>query len=176
MTLEWPQALNCQTYPVYTECPPTETQLSLRFTLWPAILKIQGCRKSSMHQMTPEWPQALKCQTYLVYTEYSPPRPKFHSVSSATSHFRDTRLSKIGNAQNEPRMSSSTYLWKAPYIHWKLTPEAQMLLRFALWSLVFQTIGLFDFSIVYNCEFHIFEKKIVTNQKLKISKIPNAVL
>ena len=31
----------------------------------------------------------------------------------------------------------------------------------------------FDFSIGYNGKFEIFEKKIVNNRKLKISKIPN---
>ena len=61
-------------------------------------------------------------------------------------------------------------------MHWILTPEAQISLRFALRSLVFQISKVFDFYIGYNGEFDIFETKIVKNQKLKISKIQNAVL
>ncbi len=39
------------------------------------------------------------------------------------------------------------------------THESQISLRFALRSLVFQIIEVFDFSIGYNGEFEIFEKK-----------------
>ncbi len=49
-------------------------------------------------------------------------------------------------------------------------------LSFALKSLVFQIIEVFGFSIGYNAEFEIFERKIVKNRKLKISKILNKVL
>ncbi len=49
-------------------------------------------------------------------------------------------------------------------------PEAQISLRFALRSLVFQIIEVFGFSIGYNDEF----KKNVKNQKLEISKIQNS--
>ena len=37
-----------------------------------------------------------------------------------------------------------------------------------------QILEGFDFSVGYITEFDIFEKKIIKNQKLKISKIPNA--
>ncbi len=47
--------------------------------------------------------------------------------------------------------------------------------NFALRSLVFQIIEVFDFSIGYNGEFEFFGKKIVKDRKLKISKIPNVV-
>ncbi len=40
----------------------------------------------------------------------------------------------------------------------------------------FPDIEVFDFSIGYNGEFAIFEKEIVKNQKLKISKISNILL
>ena len=36
----------------------------------------------------------------------------------------------------------------------------------------FTPFALFDFSIGYNGEFEIFEKKIVKNRKLKIQNIP----
>ncbi len=71
ITPEWPQALSCQKYPVYTILTP-EAQISLRFALRPAVFDIQSCQKSEMHRKTPEWPQALNCHKDPVYTEYSP--------------------------------------------------------------------------------------------------------
>ncbi len=56
------------------------------------------------------------------------------------------------------------------------THEPKISLRFVLRSLVFQIIEVLDFSIRYNGEVAIFEKKIVKNQKLKISKILNTAL
>ena len=56
------------------------------------------------------------------------------------------------------------------------THESQISLSFALRSLVFQLIEVFDFFIGYNGEFEIFGKKIVKNWKLIISKIPNVIL
>ncbi len=47
---------------------------------------------------------------------------------------------------------------KVPYIFWITTHESQILLRFALRSLIFHIIEVFDFSIGYNGEFEIFEK------------------
>ncbi len=48
-------------------------------------------------------PQALNCQKYPVYTEQSPWGPNFTPFCSTTSHFRDTVLSKFGNAPNDPQ-------------------------------------------------------------------------
>ncbi len=49
-----------------------------------------------------------------------------------------------------------------------------MSLRFVLRSLVFQIVEVFHFFMGYNGEFEIFEKKIVKNWKLEISKIQNS--
>ncbi len=58
---------------------------------------MQGCWKLEMHQ------NDLKHLTvkYPVYTEYPPMRPKLHSISFYDKTFRDTSLSKIGNAPND---------------------------------------------------------------------------
>ncbi len=40
---------------------------------------------------------------------------------SKTCRFWDTRLLKIGNTLNEPRMTLSTWLSQVPCIHWMLT-------------------------------------------------------
>ena len=49
--------------------------------------------------------------------------------------------------------------------------ESQISLRFALRSLVFQLIEVFDFSISYNGEFKYFEKK---SSKIGNSKFQNS--
>ncbi len=59
-----------------------------------------------------------------------------------------------------------------PYMNYYPRHESQISLRFALRSLVFQIIEVFDFSICNNGEFEIFGKKNVKNRKLKISKNP----
>ncbi len=99
---EWPRVLKCQKYSIYTEYLPPGAHIFFRFTIQPAFLEIQGCRKLQMHQMTSDWPWTLNCQKYLVYTEYliTPRGPNFHPVCCMASHFRDTRLQKLGNALN----------------------------------------------------------------------------
>ena len=57
-----------------------------------------------------------------------------------------------------------------------MTHESQISLHFTLRSVVFDEIEIFDFYLGYNSEFEIFEKKIVKNRNLKISKIPNVLL
>ena len=46
----------------------------------------------------------------------------------------DTRLSKIGNALNDPRLTLNAWLSKLHCINWILTPDAQILIHFAVQS------------------------------------------
>ena len=95
-----------------------------------------GLSKVGMHRMTPRMTLITEVPKYPVYTGYSSPRPPFRST---TSHFRNTCLSKIGNAPNDPRkMTLSSKVSKVPYVHWILTPDAQISLRFALRPTVFE--------------------------------------
>ena len=60
-----------------------------------------------------KWPQNdLKHLTVKnpLYTEYLPRGPSFTPFRSTKRRFRDTRLSKIGPALNDPRMTLSTLL------------------------------------------------------------------
>ena len=50
---ELPEAFNFTSI-LYTSNTHSETQISLCFALRPAVFKIQGCQKLSMHRMTPE--------------------------------------------------------------------------------------------------------------------------
>ena len=43
-----------------------ESQISLRFALWPALFEIQAILRQ-VHWMTPNWPWTLQCQITLYY-------------------------------------------------------------------------------------------------------------
>ncbi len=98
-----------------------------------------------------EWPQDnLKhlndksLASYPVHTEYSASSPNFTQFHSTTSRFRDTRLAKISNARNDPRMTLTTQLSKIPRLHRILTPEDQISLRFAQWQVIFSRYRLVE--------------------------------
>ncbi len=69
-------------------------------------------------------------------------------------------------------MTLNTKRPKVLYICWISTHESQISLGFALRSLVFQIIEVFDFSIGYNGEFEIFEKKSFKIGNSKFKKSP----
>ncbi len=100
-----------------------EAQISISFTLRPAIFEIQACRKSE----STEWPQnALNHWSVksTLYTRNTHTRgPNFTLFRSTISHFRDTGFSKIRNEPNDPTMTLSTYVSKVPCVHWILTPR-----------------------------------------------------
>ena len=80
-----------------------------------------------------QWPQSgikhLTVESTLYTPNTHPWGHKFTPFCSTTRHFWDTRLSKIGNAPNDTRMTLGTWLTK---MHWLLIPEAQIKVRFAL--------------------------------------------
>ena len=67
---------------------------------------------SRLHQKHTESPPELPVEfnfASILYTLNTHPcGPNFTPFRSTTSHFQDTRLSKIGNAPNDPRMTLST--------------------------------------------------------------------
>ncbi len=99
-----------------------EAHISLRFTLRPAIFKIQDCRKSEMHPMTPECPKNLSVKSTLYTLNTHLRGPNVTLFRSVASRFRDTGFSKIGNAPNDPTMTLITVVSKIPCVHWILTP------------------------------------------------------
>ena len=108
------------------------------------IFKIQDCRKSEMHPMTPEWPQAFNCHKYPVYIEYSAPEAQISlrfALWPAIFSTYNWRLSKIVNTPNDPRMILSTSLSKESCIHCILTSDAHISLSFALQLAVFEIQG-----------------------------------
>ncbi len=58
--------------------------------------------------MTPELPEAYKFTSTLYTVNTHLRGPNFTPFHSTASHLQDTRLSKIGNAPNDPRMTLST--------------------------------------------------------------------
>ncbi len=53
----------------------------IRFTLQPAVLQIQGCRKSEKHRMTPNWWMHLNVKGPLWILNTYRQKPKFKPVS-----------------------------------------------------------------------------------------------
>ena len=77
-----------------------------------------------------------------LYTLNAHPRgPNFTTFRSTISRFRDTSLSKIGNAPNDPRITLSTWTVKSTlYTLYRPThPVPQIALLFALQTAVFET-------------------------------------
>ena len=86
----------------------------VRFTLQPVVFEIQSCYKLEMHQITSEWPWTLP-KVHCIRTLNTYPRGRnFNPFCCTTSHFRDTRLQKMGNARNDLRMTLNTSLSKFP--------------------------------------------------------------
>ncbi len=117
--------------------------------------------------------------SYWHIQQFSPLSSHSHSKCILRSLIIRPKLRKIASAPNDPKMTLNAKRPKVPLICSISTHESQISLRFALRSLVYQIIEVFDFSIGYNYgEFEIFKKKkkSVKNQVLKISKITNVVM
>ncbi len=71
-----------------------------------------------------------------------------------------------------PQVTLNATRPKIPHICWSIVCEFQISPRFALRSLAFHIIKVFGFSIGYNGEFEIFEKKWlkIRNSKFQISQ------
>ncbi len=79
-------------------------------------------------------------------------------------------LRKIASAPNDLKMTLNAKMPKVPLICWITAHESQISLRFGLRSLFFQIIEVFYFSIGYNGEFAIFEKKALKIRNSKFQK------
>ncbi len=135
MIQEWSYTLKHQKYPVYTEYLPF-----IRFALHPAIFFSK--------YMVAQWPQTfikhLTVKNILHKLNTYARGPQFTSFCSTASHFRDSRLSKIWNAPNEPRMTLNIWLSvESNPIY------AQLFARFALRWGFFEIIASFSFPLYY---------------------------
>ena len=81
--------------------------------------------------MTTNWTWTLNSQKYPVYTKYLPQRPKFALCHFTNCCFQDISSPKIRNILNDPKLSLNTQQLQLHYIHWILTPGAQIVVRFA---------------------------------------------
>ncbi len=62
-----------------------------------------------MHQLTPNWTWTLNCQKYPVYINTYPQGPKFGPFhSTIDQQFSRYKVVKIGNAQNDLRLTLNT--------------------------------------------------------------------
>ncbi len=128
--------------------------LGLRFALRPVVFEIKVVENR-------------KAKVSCVHGILTPRGPRFTPFRSTTSHFRDIRLLKIGNAPNVPRMTLRTC--QKYRVYTKYSPEGPNFTLFRCMVACFPDNWGFGFPIGCNCEI----KKIVKNRKLKISKIRN---
>ena len=88
--------------------------------------------------MTPELPEVFNF-TNIPYTLNTHPRGRnIISLCSVTSHFPDTRLSKIGNARKGLQNDLNHLSVKSTLFTLNTHPEAQILLILALQQAVFE--------------------------------------
>ncbi len=113
----------------------------IRFVVRPAICEIKDSRKSKMHGMTSVKGIVNTLNTY--------PRDQNSLYGQVFSRYKS---SKIGNALNNFRPTLSSLLSKTPCLHWKLTPETQISLCFALLWFCFEVIVVLGFPIWHNRE------------------------
>ena len=82
--------------------------------LRPAVFETQHCGKSETQRMTAELPEACNLKIILYILNIDPRGPNFTPFRSTTSRFRDTSLSKIENAPNDPKWPQSLNCQKYP--------------------------------------------------------------
>ncbi len=92
----------------------------------------------SVRQMTPDWPKHFTVRHALskAHLNNKPLGPNcgpyFRPFCCMTSHFRDTSLSKIGNAPTDLRLPVKRSKFSS--MHWILCPRATVFFRFTLYE------------------------------------------
>ncbi len=113
-----------------------EAQILVRFALQLAVSDIYNMYKVSKNQKCTEWPQTELSHLTVKSTLYTlntyPYGPNFRPFRSTTSRFWDTRSSKIANAPSDPNLNLTTYQSILHHVHDPISPEVQILVRFAL--------------------------------------------
>ncbi len=156
-----------------------EVQIFVVFSLWLAVSKIQGQRKSEMHRVTPKWTWTLNSQKYPIHPKYSPLGSKFWSVSLYGQQFprygtfyhfplttmlnapkRTKKLPKIQNLKFHNSLSNFGRDPRQEYA-WFLGSE---------FDAYFQRRCRLKFLPPYGPMLTKTKKKIVKNQKIKILK------
>ena len=162
-------ALNTSWSKVYIPNTYPEVQILVRFAIWSAVSKIQGCRKSEMHQVTSDWPYTFKCQRtlytlstwkcaelpwtlngqkYHVCTTYLSPEVQImvcFALRPAVSRYRVVENRKqIGKCNEWPQDELKHLAVKSTqYTVNTNTPEAQIFVHFAPRSPIFNFLALF---------------------------------
>ncbi len=84
MTINWTWTLNSQNYPVTRSTYNRSANVSQFHSTMSCFrdTRLQDCRKSEIHRMTPNWSWKLNSQRYYVYIKYLPPVPNFGPLHS----------------------------------------------------------------------------------------------
>ena len=108
-----------------------EAQIIIHFALQPGFLEykvIENRKSSEFCQTDLENLSQVPCIHWIL----TPEAQMF--IRFVRPGIFDTRLSKIGNALNDPRLTLNAWLSKLHCINWILTPDAQILIHFAVQS------------------------------------------
>ncbi len=111
--------------------------------------------------MAPNWTWTLKGRNTLHTRNTYPWSPNCAPFHSTTSNFQDTRSPKIGNAANDPKLNLNILQSKVLYIHRILTPEAQILVHFAL------RLSISEIQVHQKSEMHWLTRKWTWTLKVK---------
>ncbi len=114
------------------------SQILLRFSIWPAIFKLQAILRQGPW-MTPKWPWTVKGTRYTCYNLPPPPPPpvtNFTQFCSMASRFRLACHFET-SALNYPKMTINTKRSKVSHICCRST-ESQISLLFTLQKAVFE--------------------------------------
>ena len=119
-----------------------DSQIPLRFALWPAIFEIQVILRQ-IHRMTPKglWTLQGHTRSYVpqIYIFYHYQRvPSFTPFHSTTRDFWNTGHFEK-RSELWPQIDLEPYKVKLPYIGIRGVPESQISLRFALRPAVFES-------------------------------------
>ncbi len=153
MTPNWIWTLNTQNYSVYIKYLPQRSKFWC-VLLYDYPFPRYNTYKVGENRKCTEWPQtelddsAVKSTLYTLNTY--PWGPNFGPFRFMISGFQDTKSSKIGNASSDPKLNLNTQQSKVLYIHVVLTPEAQLLVLFALRPSVSKISHILSFPIDYH--------------------------
>ena len=123
--------------PHMSYCCVHESQISLRFALWPVVFEMQPILRQG-HRMTSKWPWTLQGQITPYVLLLCSRVPNFTPFCSMTNHFRDT-----GNFATRAPNDLEPYEVKLPYTCITSIPDSQISL-FRSMTNCFRDTGHFE--------------------------------
>ena len=113
-----------------------DSQISIRFALWPAIFELEGILRQ-VHWMTPKWLETLKDHSNPIYMLQIKPSLKFRLVLLYDQPFSSYRPFQ-DKCNKWLQMTLNTKKPKVRHIDATTTPESKISIHFTVWPNVFE--------------------------------------